>query len=81
LFGAATEGTHVACVVFADHTAVLDAGGDANLQPGSVVMMPLLGRSIGAASTLDLRCQADPDGVGIDAFMVATKIGVIHDAA
>jgi hypothetical protein len=78
----APTSTEVTCVVTSDTAAVLDASGQSTTQPGIVVQMPLLGRAITRAqSSLDLECQADPNGVGIDAFMVATRVGVINDGA
>jgi len=69
----------VTCVVASSSASVLNASGRTTIEPFQQLQMPLLGRSIGQADTLDLKCSSTGFDVGADGFMVATKIGAIHD--
>jgi hypothetical protein len=68
----------VSCSVVADNASVADASGVTTVEPFQVLQLPLLGRSTGNASKLDLQCSSDAFDVSADAVLVATKIGVIQ---
>jgi hypothetical protein len=69
----------VTCVVTSSDTSVLGAGATISVEPFQVIQMPLLGRSSGPAATLVLECSSGGFDASADAFIVATKIGTIHD--
>ena len=75
------RGAFVTCVNLQDGGPIQNGAGNMDVPQNAVVMMPLLGLAgiRNTASPLTLVCWDFGATVNIDAFVVATKIGAIHD--
>jgi len=78
----APYGVYVVCSTLFDGLPIFDGVGNVNIiRPNTNVTLPTLGVGAvrNATSTLTLDCQATGSDVTITTFMVATKIGTLHE--
>jgi hypothetical protein len=74
-------GTFVTCLTLSDGQPILDGASETAVDQAHVAALPTLGvasiRNV-TSSTLTLACRSNTSSVGIDTFVVATKIGTFH---
>jgi hypothetical protein len=79
--GGTSTSSFITCVTLSDGAPILDGSSVVTLDAAHSSGLPTLGRAIirTGTSTVTLACRSNQSSVSIDAFMVATKIGTIHD--